>query len=147
MQKEAEATLQETSNTQSSTSSPETIEGAENGSILVNDLNHSKIKNAENDSIVVNDLNHNKVKDAKYKAELNPKKAIRKLEGEDVDEDPTLDEYHNMKDKKEDEDSTTKPTSESMRVDHFANLLIHAELEYRYKTLESCQKWREKGAR
>ena len=54
--------------------------------------------------------------------------------------------YHNMKDKKEDEDSTTKPTSESMRVDHFANLLIHAELEYRYKTVESCQKWREKGA-
>ena len=51
-----------------------------------------------------------------------------------------------MKDRKEDEDSTLKPTNENMRVDHFANLLIHAELEHRYKTLESYQKWREKGA-
>ena len=46
--------------------------------------------------------------------------------------------YHNIR--KEDEDSTMKPTSESMRVDHFANLLIHAELEYRYKTVEPRQK-------
>ena len=48
--------------------------------------------------------------------------------------------YHNMKGKKEDDDSTKKPTNESTRVDHFANLLIHAELEQLYKTLESNQK-------
>ena len=62
------------------------------------------------------------------------------VEGEDVEEDPTLDEYHNMKGKKEDDESTPKPTNESTRVDHFANLLIHAKLEQLYKTLESNQK-------
>ena len=45
-----------------------------------------------------------------------------------------------MKGKKEDDDSTQKPTNESTRVDHFANLLVHVELEQPFKTLESNQK-------
>ena len=76
---------------------------------------------------MVNDLNHNKVKNANYA--LKFKKAIHKVEGEDIEEDPTLDEYHNMKGKKEDDDSTQKPTNESMRVDHFANLSARVQLE------------------
>ena len=45
-----------------------------------------------------------------------------------------------MKGKKEDDDSTPKPTNESTRVDHFANLLVHVELEQLFKTLEFNQK-------
>ena len=45
-----------------------------------------------------------------------------------------------MKDKREDDDSTLKPTNESTRVDHFANPSVHVELEQLYKTLESNQK-------
>ena len=96
------------------------------------------MKDAENRSSVVNDLNHNKVKNANYASK--PKKTIFKVEGEDVKEDPTLDEYHNMKGRKEDDDSTKKPTNESTRVDHFANLLVHVEGEQLYKTLESNKK-------
>ena len=48
---------------------------------------------------------------------------------ENAGEDPTLDEYHNMKGKKEDDDSRPKPINESTRVNHFANLLVHVELE------------------
>ena len=44
-----------------------------------------------------------------------------------------------MKGKKEDDDSTQKPTNESTRVDHFANLLVHVELEQLFKTLEFDQ--------
>ena len=58
---------------------------------------------------------------------------------------PTLDEYHNMKGKKEDDDRTQKPTNESTRVDHFANPLAHVELELPFKTLESNQKVKEEG--
>ena len=34
-----------------------------------------------------------------------------------------------MKGKKEDDDSRPKPINESTRVNHFANLLVHVELE------------------
>ena len=37
--------------------------------------------------------------------------------------------YHNMKGKKEDDDSRPKPINESTRVNHFADLLVHVELE------------------
>ena len=37
--------------------------------------------------------------------------------------------YHNMKGKKEDDDSRPRPINESTRVNHFANLLVHVELE------------------
>ena len=37
--------------------------------------------------------------------------------------------YHNMKGKKEDDDNRPKPINESTRVNHFANLLVHVELE------------------
>ena len=37
--------------------------------------------------------------------------------------------YHSMKGKKEDDDSRPKPINESTRVNHFANLLVHVELE------------------
>ena len=47
---------------------------------------------------------------------------------EDVKEDPTLDEYHNMKGKKEDDDNG-QPINESTRSNHLANLLVHVELE------------------
>ena len=149
--------LHGTSNTQSSTSSPEAIEdgerraltGTEYSSIVVNDLNHGKVKDdggrgaltgTEYSSIVVNDLNHGKIKDASYNNASKLKKTTHMEKGEDVEEDPTLDEYHNMKGKKEDDDSTPKPTNESTRVDHFANLLVHVELEQLYKTLEFNQK-------
>ena len=71
---------------------------------------------------MVNDLNHGKVKEANYSDASKLKKTIHRV---DVEEDPTLDEYHNMKGKKEDDDSTQKPTTESTRVDHFANLSKH----------------------
>ena len=45
-----------------------------------------------------------------------------------------------MKDRREDDDSTLKPTNESTRVDHFANLPVHVELEQLFKTLEINQK-------
>ena len=45
-----------------------------------------------------------------------------------------------MKRKKEDEDSTLKPTNESIRVDHFANLSAHVELKQPSKLLEFNQK-------
>ena len=96
---------------------------------------------AENSNAVVNDLNHGKVKEANYNNASKLKKTIHEV---DVKEDPTLDEYHNMKRKKEDDDGTQKPTTEpttgSTRVDHFANLLAHVELEQLFKTLESNQK-------
>ena len=50
-----------------------------------------------------------------------------------------------MKGKKEDDDSTQKPTNESTRVDHFANPLAHVEFELPFKTLESNQKVKEEG--
>ena len=37
--------------------------------------------------------------------------------------------YHNMKGKKEDDNSKPKSTNESTRVNHFADLLVHVELE------------------
>ena len=50
-----------------------------------------------------------------------------------------------MKGKKEDDDSTQKPTNESTQVDHFANPLEHVELELSFKTLESNQKVKGEG--
>ena len=50
-----------------------------------------------------------------------------------------------MKRKKEDDDSTQRPTSESTQVDHFANTLAHVELELPFKTLEPSQKVKEEG--
>ena len=37
--------------------------------------------------------------------------------------------YHNMKGKKEDDDNRQKSTNESTRANHFADLLVHVELE------------------
>ena len=37
--------------------------------------------------------------------------------------------YHNMKGKKEDDDNKPKSTNESTRANHFADLLVHVELE------------------
>ena len=117
----------ETSNAQSSTPSPEaikdgkrgTLTDVERGSFVVNHLNHSKtkstnyaqsftpspeaiedggrraLKDAEHGSVVVNDLNHSRVKNANYTSKLE--QVIHEVEEEDVEEDPTLDEYHNMK--------------------------------------------------
>ena len=50
--------------------------------------------------------------------------------GEDnAREDPTFDEYHNIKGKKEDDDNRPKSTNESTRANHFTNLLVHVESE------------------
>ena len=45
-----------------------------------------------------------------------------------------------MKGEKEDDDGTTKPTNESTRVDHFANLSAHVELKQPSKLVELNQK-------
>ena len=50
-------------------------------------------------------------------------------EKESAREDPTFDEYHNMKGKKEDDDSKPKSANESMQSNQSADLLIHVELE------------------
>ena len=44
---------------------------------------------------MVNDLNHSRVKNANYTSKLE--QVIHEVEEEDVEEDHTLDEYHNMK--------------------------------------------------
>ena len=44
-------------------------------------------------------------------------------------EDPTLDEYHNMTRKEEDDNGRPKSTKEIMRINPFADLPNHVELE------------------
>ena len=48
--------------------------------------------------------------------------------------------YHNMKGKKEDDNSKPKSTNESTRVNHFADLLVHVELEQ----LSNCSRFQPK---
>ena len=45
--------------------------------------------------------------------------------------------YHNMKGKKEDDNSKPKSTNESTRVNYFADLLVHVELEQ----LSNCSRF------
>ena len=46
-------------------------------------------------------------------------------EEENVKEDPTFDEYHSMKEKREDNNSEPKSTNDSTRVNHLPNWPIH----------------------
>ena len=50
-------------------------------------------------------------------------------EEESAREDPTIDEYHNMTRKEEDDSGGPKSTNESMRINPFADFPNHAELE------------------
>ena len=59
---------------------------------------------------------------------------------ESAREDPTIDEYQDMKGKKEDDNGKPKSTNESMRVNHFADLLVHVELEQ----LSNCSRFQSK---
>ena len=59
---------------------------------------------------------------------------------ESAREDPTIDEYQDMKGKKEDDNGKSKSTNESMRVNHFADLLVHVELEQ----LSNCSRFQSK---
>ena len=61
-------------------------------------------------------------------------------EKESAREDPTIDEYQDMKGKKEDDNGKPKSTNESMRVNHFADLLVHVELEQ----LSNCSRFQSK---
>ena len=47
------------------------------------------------------------------------------------EEDPTIDEYHNMKGKREDDNSRSKSISESLHTKQFANPPLHVEQEQR----------------
>ena len=48
---------------------------------------------------------------------------------ESAREDPTIDEYQDMKGKKEDDNGKTKFIKESMHANQFTDLLVHVELE------------------
>ena len=50
-----------------------------------------------------------------------------------------------MKGKKEDDDSTQKPTNESTRVDHFANLSARVQLEQPFTNFRIQPEVKEKG--
>ena len=56
----------------------------------------------------------------------NEKRYERK---ESAREDPTLDEYHNMTENEEDDIGRPKSTNESLRLNPFAGLPNHVELE------------------
>ena len=50
-------------------------------------------------------------------------------EKESAREDPTFDEYHDMKGKNEDDDDKTNSTKESTQANQFADLVAQAELK------------------
>ena len=51
--------------------------------------------------------------------------------------------YHNMKGKKEDDDNRSKSTNESTRANHFADQLVHVELQQ----LSDCSRIQPKSVR
>ena len=52
-------------------------------------------------------------------------------EKESAREDPTIDEYQDMKGKKEDDNGKSKSINKSMHANQFADLIVHVELEQR----------------